>query len=123
MPDLTLGTTMYVTKGNLSSNIYSSNVTATMSQTGLRTTVYTALSTTAVSIATANLSSVGVAHFWNLATDTNATATVQVVSGATTLAFTTLRPGEPAMLRLASGVSFQAIGHTAASLRVDITEG
>jgi len=122
MADISLGTALVVSRGNLAATLYSSNVTANMSQTGLRTTVYT-LSTTAVSISTANLSSVGVAHFWNLASDTNATATVQVVSGANTTSFASLRPGEPAMLRLASGVSFQAIGHTAASLRVDITEG
>lgn len=122
MADIAIGTSLIVTKGNLAATLYSSNVTANMSQTGLRTTVYT-LSTTAVSLSTANLSSVGVAHFWNLASDTNATATVQVVSGANTISFASLRPGEPAMLRLASGVSFQAIGHTAASLRVDITEG
>lgn len=122
MADISLGTALVVSRGNLAATLYSSNVTANMSQTGLRTTVYT-LSTTAVSISTANLSSVGVAHFWNLASDTSATATVQVVSGANTISFASLRPGEPAMLRLASGVSFQAIGHTAASLRVDITEG
>lgn len=122
MADITLGTTLSVSKGYLASNLFSSNVTASMAQTGLKTTVYT-LSGTAVSLSTANLSSVGVAHIWNLASDTNATATVQVVSGANTISFASLRPGEPAMLRLASGVSFQAIGHTAASLRVDITEG
>lgn len=122
MPDLTLGTTIIVAKDNLSTNIYSTNVTAAMTKSGLKTTVYT-LSTTAVSLSTANLTNVGVAHFWNLATDTNATATISVVSGANNIAFASPRPGEPAMLRLASGVSYQATGHTAAILRVDITEG
>lgn len=122
MPDLTLGTTLIVSKGVLSQNIYTSNVTANMSQTGLRTTVYT-LSTTAVSLSTANLTSVGVAHIQNIATDTSATALVSVISGANTIAFGAPRPGEPMMFRLAGGVSFQATGHTAAILRVDISEG
>lgn len=122
MPDITLGTSLVVSRDNLSGSLYAANVTAAMSKQGLKTTVYT-LSTTAVSLSTANLTSVGVAHFWNLATDTNATATISVVSGANNIAFASPRPGEPAMLRLASGVSYQATGHTAAILRVDITEG
>lgn len=122
MADVNIGTSLIVSKGGLSQTIYTSNVTANMSQAGLRTTVYT-LSTNASSISTANLSAVGVAHIQNIATDTNATALVSVVSGANTIAFASLRPGEPAMLRLAQNVSFQATGHTAALLRVDITEG
>lgn len=122
MPDLTLGTSLIVSKGNLAASLYSSNVTANMAQAGLKTTVYT-LSTTAVSLSTANLSSVGVAQFWNISSDTAATAVISAVSGASTVAFASPRPGEPVLMRLASGVSFQATGHTAAILRVDITEG
>lgn len=121
MADINIGTTLIVSKGGLSQTIYTSNVTASMSQAGLRTTVYT-LSTNASSISTANLLAVGVAHIQNIATDTNATALVSVVSGANTIAFAALRPGEPAMLRMAPNVSFQATGHTAALIRVDITE-
>ena len=122
MADLTLGTSLVVDKGNLQSTRYVSNATAAMSQTGMKTTVYT-LSSTAVSITTANLAAVGVAHFQNIATDTNATALVSVVSGTSTVAFAAPKPGEPMMFRVATGVSFQATGHTAAILRVDITEG
>lgn len=121
MPDLTLGTTIVVSKGNLSANLYSANVTASMSQAGFKTTVYT-LSSTAVSLSTANLSAVGVGQFWNISTDTNATVLVSAVSGANVVGFAAPRPGEPALLRLASGVSFQATGHTASILRVDIFE-
>jgi len=122
MADLTLGTTLIVSKGSLSANLYSANVTATMNQSGLKTTVYT-LSSTAVSLSTANLSSVGVAQFWNISGDTNATVLVSAVNGASVVGFAAPRPGEPALMRLPSGVSFQATGHTAAILRVDITEG
>ena len=122
MADLTFGTTIVVNKGNLAANLYANNVTATMNQSGLKTTVYT-LSTNATSISTANLSSVGLAQFWNLATDTNATTLISVVNTTGTIPVAAPRPGEPAILRLAPGVSFQAIGHTAAVLRVDITEG
>jgi hypothetical protein len=122
MPDLTIGTSMIVDKGNLQSTRYVSNATSSMSQTGMKTTVYT-LSSTAVSITTANLVQVGVAHFQNLSTDTNATSLVSVVSGTSTVAFAAPRPGEPMVFRVATGVSFQATGHTAAIMRVDITEG
>jgi hypothetical protein len=122
MADLTIGTSIIVSKGSLSANLYSANVTATMSQSGLKTTVYT-LSSTAVSLSTANLSSVGIAQFWNISGDTNATVLVSSVSGASVVGFAAPRPGEPALMRLAGGVSFQATGHTAAILRVDITEG
>jgi hypothetical protein len=122
MADLTIGTTIIVSKGSLSANLYSANVTATMNQSGLKTTVYT-LSSTAVSLSTANLSSVGIAQFWNISGDTNATVLVSAVSGASAVGFAAPRPGEPALMRLAGGVSFQATGHTSAILRVDITEG
>jgi len=122
MADLTIGTTIIVSKGSLTANLYASNVTAAMSQAGLKTTVYT-LSSTAVSLSTANLSSVGIAQFWNISGDTNATALVSAVSGASVVGFAAPRPGEPALMRLAGGVSFQATGHTASILRVDITEG
>lgn len=122
MADLNFGTTIVVSKGNLATNLYAANVTATMSQAGMKTTVYT-LSSTAVALSTANLSAVGLAQFWNISTDTNATVLVSAVSGANVVGFAAPRPGEPAMLRLPSGVSFQATGHTSAILRVDITEG
>ncbi len=122
MPDITLGASIAVTKGNLNQSLYAAGVTAAMSQAGLRTTVYT-LSTTATAISTANLTSVGIAYFRNIATDTAATAVVSVSNGGAAVPFAAPRPGEPAMLRLAPGVSFSAVGHTAAILRVDITEG
>lgn len=122
MADITIGTTLLVSRDNLSQSIYTTNITASMVQAGIRTTVYT-LSANATAISTANLSAVGVAHFRNIATNTNATALVSVVSGANSIPFAAPRPGEPAMFRLAPGVSFEATGHTAAVLRVDITEG
>jgi hypothetical protein len=122
MADITISTTLNVSKDNLSQSTQVIGATANMAQTGLRSTVYT-LSTNAVSISTANLSAVGMAHFRNISTDTSATSIISVVSGANVIPFAAPRPGEPAVMRLASGVSFQATGHTAAILRVDITEG
>ena len=122
MADITIGTSIIVSKDNLTSTTYVSSATATMSQTGMKSTVYT-LSSVAVSLSTANLSSVGMAHFRNLSTDTAATSLVYVVSGANVVAFAAPRAGEPAMFRMATGVSFQATGSTSALLRVDITEG
>ena len=122
MADISIGASMSVAKSNLNNTIFAANVTANMNIAGLRTTVYT-LSTTSVSISTANLTSVGVAYFRNLATDTAATAIVSVSNGGAAVPFAAPRPGEPAVMRLASGVSLSATGNTAAILRVDITEG
>lgn len=122
MADISLGASMAVTKGNLNQSLFVAGVTADMAVSGLKTTVYT-LSTSSVSISTANLASVGVAFFRNIATDTAATATVSVSNGGAAVPFATIRPGEPGLIRLTSGVSLSAVGHTAAILRVDITEG
>lgn len=122
MADISLGANLAVTKGNLNQSLFVANATATMAATGMRTTVYT-LSTSSVSISTANLSSVGIAFFRNLATETVATAVVSVSNGGSAVPFAAPRPGEPAILRLAPGVNLSATGHTAAILRVDITEG
>ena len=122
MADLTLGVSLAVSRGLLAESIYVNNVTATMSQTGFKSTTYTVNSST-TSLSTANLTSVGMAMFRNLSPDTTSTVVVSAVSGASSVSFATLRPGEPGMFRLSSGTSYQATGAAGAILRVDITEG
>lgn len=122
MADITLGASLAITKGLLGESIYVNNVTATMSQTGFRSTTYT-VSSAVTSLSTANLVSVGVAMFRNLSPDTVSTVAISAVSGASTVAFANLRPGEPGVIRLSAGTSYQATGTSGAILRVDITEG
>jgi hypothetical protein len=122
MPDIVVSSSLAISKGLLSESIYVNNVTATMTQTGFKSTTYT-LNSSATSLSTANLTSVGYAMFRNLAPDTVSTVVISGVLGTATIPFSTLRPGEPATFRLSSGTSYQATGATAAILRVDITEG
>ncbi len=122
MADITLGMSLAISRELLSESIYVSNVTATMSQTGFKSTTYTVNSST-TSLSTANLTSVGMAMFRNLSPDTTSTVVVSAVSGASVVPFTTMRPGEPGMFRLSSGTSYQATGSAGSILRVDITEG
>lgn len=122
MPDISYNVGLKVDKDYLSNFVSVANVTATMSQAGM-SSVTLSLSTNVTNISTASLSSVGVAFLRNLSTDTAATVTVGVNSGATFVPFGTLRAGEPAVLRLASGASYAAIGASGSRLRVDVTEG
>jgi len=120
--DITLGTSLSISRGLLSESIYVNNVTASMSQTGFKSTTYT-VNSAATTLSTANLNAVGYALFRNLSPDTVSTISVAAVLGTATISFSTLRPGEPGMLRLSSGTSYQATGTSGAILRVDITEG
>jgi hypothetical protein len=120
--DITLGTSLSISRGLLSESIYVNNVTASMSQTGFKSTTYT-VNSAATTLSTANLNAVGYALFRNLSPDTVSTISVAAVLGTATISFSTLRPGEPGMLRLSSGTSSQATGTAGAILRVDITEG
>lgn len=122
MADVSYGITLNLDKDNFNSAIRATGVTATMSQAGLQSMTYT-LATTTVSISTASLSSVGVAFFRNLATDTSATAAIGIVSGGVFSPFSTLRAGEPAITRLTSGVAYAAKGVAGTRLRVDVSEG
>jgi hypothetical protein len=120
--DITLGTSLAISRGLLSEAIYVNNVTASMNQTGFKSTTYT-VNSAATTLSTANLNAVGYALFRNLSPDTVSTISVAAVLGTATISFSTLRPGEPGMLRLSSGTSYQATGAAGAILRVDITEG
>lgn len=122
MSDINYSVAYRITKGFLSNSVNAGGVTADMAQTGLLSQTLT-LSTNAISISTSNLSSVGLAFLQNLSTHTAQTASIGIDAGGSFVGFTTLRAGEPAILRLSSGTTYQAIGGAGTRLRVDITEG
>jgi hypothetical protein len=122
MSDINYSITYRVSKGFLSNNVNANGVTASMADTGLLSQTLT-LSSNAVAITTANLSSVGLAFIQNLSTATLQTAAIGIEAGGSFVGFATLRAGEPALMRLTSGTAYQAKGGAGARLRVDITEG
>lgn len=125
MADITYSISVQVNKGNLTNNVSVNGATASMTETGLKSQTLTVSTSTAsaTSISTANLSAVGLAFLRNLSTSTASTVQVGIDGGGTFYPFSTLRAGEPAVLRLSPGVSYKAAGDTTARLRVDITEG
>lgn len=122
MSDINYTISYRVSKGFLNAQVNAAGVTASMSQTGMLSQTLT-LSTNAVSISTANLSNVGLAFLQNLSTHTAQTASIGIEAGGSFVGFTTLRAGEPAIVRLATGTTYQVKGGAGARLRVDITEG
>ena len=122
MSDINYSVSMNVSKGNLSSAVNASGITATMNLDGMQGATYT-LSGTPTNISTSTLSVVGLAFLRNLSTATATTCSVGIVSGGSMVPFASPRPGETAILRLASGVSYQATGTSGVRLRVDVTEG
>jgi len=122
MADVSYSMSMRVSKDYLDDLVSISGGTATMDNVGMKSLTIT-LSTNATSISTANLTSVGMAFLRNLQTSTASTVTIGVDSSGY-VGFSELRSGEGAMLRLTSGVDYQAKGTTEGDrLRVDITEG
>lgn len=122
MSDINYTISYRVSKGFLNAQVNAAGVTASMTDTGMLSQTLT-LSTNAVSISTSNLSSVGLAFLQNLSTHTAQTAAIGIEAGGSFVGFTTLRAGEPAIMRLTSGTAYQAKGGAGARLRVDITEG
>lgn len=122
MADINYGVTVRVEKDFLSNSVAVPNATATMAVVGMKSDIYE-LSGTATNLTTSTMSAVGLAFFRNLATATVATCSIGVVSAGNFVSFATLRAGEPAVLRLATGVDYQAKGTVGTRLRVDITEG
>lgn len=122
MADVSYSVSYRVTKDYLNSSVNAGNTTANMSVTGILSQTIT-LTTNAVSISTANLGSVGLAFLQNLSTHTASTCTVGIDAGGSFVGFTTLKAGEPAMLRLAAGTAYSARGVAGTRLRVDILEG
>ena len=122
MSDINYSISYRVSKGFLNAQVNAGGVTAAMSNTGMLSQTLT-LSTNAVSVSTANLSNVGLAFLQNLSTHTAQTASIGIDAGGSFVGFATLRAGEPAILRMTSGTTYQATGGAGARLRVDITEG
>jgi hypothetical protein len=122
MSDISYGVNITVNKGFLDNRIQVTNVTADMSLEGMQSLTYS-LTTNPTNVSTSNLSSVGLAFLRNLSTATVATAQIGIDEGGSFVSLTTLRPGEPAVFRLSTGVNYKAIGTAGTRLRVDITEG
>jgi hypothetical protein len=122
MADITYSLSLDVNKDNLANRVQISQVTASMAKAGYKSAVYD-LSANAVSISTANLSSVGMAFLRNLSTSSASTAQIGFEAGGSFLSFATLRASEPAILRMSAGTEYQAIGVAGTRIRVDITEG
>lgn len=122
MSDLSYSVSLRVSKGLLQNSIITPGATASMSQVGMLSKTLT-LTSSAVTISTATLSTAGVGFFQNLSTSTLATVAIGINEANSFVEFCNLRPGEPAVLRLAVGREYQAKGGTGAIVRVDITEG
>lgn len=122
MADITYSVSVKVDKGFLSNSLLANNVQASMAEVGMKSDTYS-LSGTPTNVSTASLTTVGLAFLRNLATATASTCQIGVVAGTAFMPFATLRAGEPAVIRLATGASYQATGTAGARLRVDITEG
>jgi hypothetical protein len=122
MADISYGVNITVNKGFLDNRIQVSNVTATMSQEGMQSLTYS-LTTNATPLATANLTSVGLAFLRNLATSSASTAQIGIQDGGSFVSLATLRAGEPAVFRLSTGTQYVMAGVAGTRLRVDITEG
>jgi hypothetical protein len=122
MADVNYSVSYRVSKDFLNASVSAGNATSSMSVAGLLSQTLT-LTTSAVSISTANLGSVGLAFFQNLSTHTASTCTVGIDAGGSFVGFATLKAGEPAILRLTAGTAYSARGATGARLRVDILEG
>ena len=122
MADISYSVTVKVDKDYLANTLNASGVTASMALTGLRSDTYT-LSTSASSISTANLGSVGLGFMRNLSTATASTVQIGIEAAGSFISFATLRAGEPAVMRLSTGTQYQVRGTAGGRLRVDITEG
>lgn len=122
MSDITYSMSFRVDKDNFANQIQINQVTASQTRAGYSSLVYD-LTTTATSISTANLTTVGMAFLRNLSTSSASTAQVGIEAGGSFIGFTTLRGGEPALVRLSTGTNYQAIGVAGTRLRVDIAEG
>lgn len=122
MADITYAVSLKVDKGNLVNQVQVMQMTATMSKAGYSSLVYD-LTTNATAISTANLTTVGMAFLRNLSTVAASTAQIGIEAGGSFVGFTTLRGGEPSLVRLSAGTEYRAIGVAGTRLRVDITEG
>ena len=122
MSDITYSMSFKVDKDNFVNQIQVTQITATQAKAGYKSVVYD-LTTNAVAISTANLSTVGMAFLRNLSTSSASTAQIGIEAGGSFVGFATLRAGEPALMRLSTGTDYQAIGSAGARLRVDISEG
>jgi hypothetical protein len=125
MPDLTWNINAQLARGNLNQALVASGVTADCSATGM-TTVTLSPGTNAAgtsAISTATLSSVGLFFARNLSTVTTAAVSFGQLSGGALVPCVSLKGGEAAVGRLASGNYAAQANITGTQLIISIVEG
>jgi hypothetical protein len=125
MPDLTWNINAQVAKGSLNQAFVASGITADMSASGITTQTLTpgtnAAGTTAIT--TATMSSVGLFFARNLSTVATAAVSFGQLSAGALVPCVSLKGGEAAVGRLASG-NYAALSNlTGTQLVVSIVEG
>jgi hypothetical protein len=125
MPDLTWNINAQVARGNLNQALVASGVTADMSASGINTLTLTPGTNAAgtVAITTATMSSVGLFFARNLSTVTTAAISFGQLSAGALVPCVSLKGGEAAVGRLASGNYAAQSNLTGTQLVISIVEG
>ena len=125
MPDLTWNINAQVARGNLNQALVASGVTADMSASGINTMTLTPGTNAAgtVAITTATMSSVGLFFARNLSTVTTAAISFGQLSAGALVPCVSLKGGEAAVGRLASGNYAAQSNLTGTQLVISIVEG
>lgn len=122
MADIAYNIQAQISKGALSQTLYASGITADIATAGIMSVTLN-LGTAVTQLTTSTLNQVGLCFARSLATTTTHTVSFGRYVGGTLYETATLRAGEAAVLRLASGTNYEAKGTSGSRLRVDITEG
>ena len=125
MPDLTWNINAQVARGNLNQALVASGVTADMSASGINTLTITPGTNAAgtVAISTATMSSVGLFFARNLSTVATAAVSFGQLSAGALVPCVSLKGGEAAVGRLASGNYAAQSNFVGTQLVVSIVEG
>ena len=125
MPDLTWNINAQVARGNLNQALVASGVTADMSASGINTLTITPGTNAAgtVAITTATMSSVGLFFARNLSTVATAAVSFGQLSAGALVPCVSLKGGEAAVGRLASGNYAAQSNFVGTQLVVSIVEG
>lgn len=125
MPDITWNINAQVARGNLNQALVASGVTADMNASGINTLTLTPGTNAAgtVAISTASMSSVGLFFARNLSTVVTAAVSFGQLSAGAMVPCVSLKGGEAAVGRLASG-NYAALSNlTGTQLVISIVEG
>lgn len=124
MPDINYSINASLSRGALNSSFVASGVTANCSNSGVSTQTLTPGTNAAgtVAISTASMSAVGLFFARNLSTVTTATVSFGQLSAGAMVPSITLRGGEAAVGRLASGSYAAMAAATGTQLVISIVE-